>query len=106
MWVLHAFFLGMTHATKKIMDINATITCRVCQKLSVQKSEGSASSCSCFHHVKSNQRWSKNNHRQSLRVCPQRILRESSEPQQKGERCESQVDFEVKVGKSNASVNT
>ena len=50
MWVLHAFFLGMTHATKKIMDINATI--RVCQKLSVHESEGSASSCSCFHHVK------------------------------------------------------
>ena len=31
-------------------------------------------------------------------VCPQRILRKSSEPQQKGERCESQVDSEVKVG--------
>lgn len=26
MWVLHAFFLGMTHATKKIMNINVTIT--------------------------------------------------------------------------------
>ena len=26
MWVLHAFFLGMTHATKKIMGINVTIT--------------------------------------------------------------------------------
>ena len=26
MWVLHAFFLGMNHATKKIMDINVTIT--------------------------------------------------------------------------------
>ena len=60
------FFLGMTHATKKIMDINATI--RVCQKLSVHESEGSASSCSCFHHVKSEQRWSKKDHTPSLRV--------------------------------------
>ena len=67
MWVnFTCFFLGMTHATKKIMDINATI--RVCQKLSVHESEGSASSCSCFHHVKSEQRWSKKDHRPSLRV--------------------------------------
>ena len=39
-------------------------------------------------------------------VCSQRISEQSSAFQDKGGRCESQVDSDVEVGESNVSVDT